>query len=177
MNEPSKGDKINEGILKEITGGDPIQARQLYSESIIFTPQFVGVLHQYLFEIKAQDDAWRRIRQVPFESKFVSNPSNNPDDFQFKKDKTLEGVTNGHQYLWGCWWKSQEKQRTWHDKRQRRKQYYRKRSDYLAKYMDECINITNDPNDRYAKELKNSFKEWYESSFDDKNPYKICMTS
>jgi hypothetical protein len=48
---------------------------------------------------------------------------------------------------------------------------YRKRSDYLTKYVDECIKKTNDPNDTLSKkEVKNSFKEWYESSFDDKTP-------
>ena len=33
MQEPSKGDRINEGIMKEITGGDPIQGRALFKDS------------------------------------------------------------------------------------------------------------------------------------------------
>lgn len=177
MNEPSKGDKINEGILKEITGGDPIQARQLYSESIIFTPQFKLVCcTNHLFEIKAQDDGtWRRIRQVPFESKFVSNPSNNPDDYQFKKDKTLEGkFTKWAPVFMGMLVEIARKNKG-HvvdcEKVMEASNSYRKRSDYLTKYIDECINKTNNPNDRLSKkEVKNSFKEWYESSFDDKTP-------
>ena len=38
MSEPSKGEKINEGIMKEITGGDPIQGRALFKEAITFIP-------------------------------------------------------------------------------------------------------------------------------------------
>ncbi len=177
MNEPSKGDKINEGILKEITGGDPIQARQLYSESIIFIPQFKLVCcTNHLFEIKAQDDGtWRRIRQVPFESKFVNNPSNNPDDKQFKKDKTLEGkLTEWAPVFMGMLVEIARKNKghvTDCKKVMEASDSYRKRSDYLTKYVDECINRTGDPNDTLSKkEVKNSFKEWYESSFDDKTP-------
>ena len=57
MNEPSKGDVINEGIMEEITGGDPIQARQLYKESITFIPQFnLACCTNTLFDIRSNDE-------------------------------------------------------------------------------------------------------------------------
>ena len=57
MQEPSKGDKINEGIMKEITGGDPIQARGLYKESETFIPQLkLAVCSNVLLEISSNDD-------------------------------------------------------------------------------------------------------------------------
>jgi P4 family phage/plasmid primase-like protien len=94
MQEPSKGDKINEGILKELTGGtDPIQARALFKDTITFIPQFkLVVCANVLPEIKAQDHGtWRRIRVVPFLSLFTENPVE--DDpfkpYQFKLDSTI----------------------------------------------------------------------------------------
>ena len=64
MQEPSKGDKINEGIMKEITGGDPIQGRALFKDTITFVPEFkLVVCTNTLFDIKSNDDGtWRRIR-------------------------------------------------------------------------------------------------------------------
>ena len=61
MQEPSKDAVINEGIMKELTGGDPIQARGLYSESEIFEPQFnLVVCTNNLFDIESNDDGtWK----------------------------------------------------------------------------------------------------------------------
>ncbi len=97
MQEPSKGDKINEGIMKEITGGDPIQGRALFKETITFIPQFkLVVCTNVLFEIPTNDDGtWRRIRLCDFVSKFIEEPYNNekfPKEnfpFQYKVDVKL----------------------------------------------------------------------------------------
>lgn len=80
MQEPSKGDKINEGIMKELTGGDPIQCRALFQDSITFTPQFkMCVCTNTLFDVVSNDDGtWRRMRVVEFKSKFTDKPYNDP---------------------------------------------------------------------------------------------------
>lgn len=93
MQEPSKGVKLNEGIMKELTGGDPIQARGLYSESEIFEPQFkLVVCTNNLFDIDSNDDGtWRRIRKCTFPSKFVDEGEHFEDEtpYVFMKDKSL----------------------------------------------------------------------------------------
>ena len=99
MQEPSKGDRINEGIMKEITGGDPIQGRALYKDTITFVPHFnLVVCTNTLFDIKSNDDGtWRRIRVCDFMSKFLENPYEDEDKFpkseyphQFKIDKKID---------------------------------------------------------------------------------------
>ena len=94
MQEPSKGVKLNEGIMKELTGGDPIQARGLYSESEIFEPQFnLVVCTNNLFDIESNDDGtWRRIRKCDFLAKFIDDGEIYNDDtpYVYIKDKSLK---------------------------------------------------------------------------------------
>ena len=94
MQEPSKDAVINEGILKELTGGDPIQARALYSDSEIFEPQFsLVVCTNALFDVKSNDDGtWRRMKLVDYVSKFISEGETHTDDtkYVFPKDKGLK---------------------------------------------------------------------------------------
>lgn len=73
INEPKEGDSLNEGVMKELTGGDEIVARQLHKESIRFKPQFkLAVATNHLYKISSQDDGtWRRFRIVPFQTRFV----------------------------------------------------------------------------------------------------------
>lgn len=96
MQEPTKGERVNEGVMKQLVSGiDPIQARGLYMQNAIsFYPQFKLVLcTNYLMEIKSNDHGtWRRIRAVPFQSLFTENPVENDllKPYQFKIDRTIE---------------------------------------------------------------------------------------
>ena len=89
VQEPEKAVKLNEGFMKELTGGDAITARTLFRESETYIPQYdVAVCANHLFEIASNDDGtWRRIRVIKFLSKFLYvHQWNDPefDDCQYK---------------------------------------------------------------------------------------------
>ena len=96
MQEPTKGERVNEGVMKQLVSGiDPIQARGLYMQNAVtFYPQFKLILcSNYLMEIKSNDHGtWRRIRVVPFQSLFTDKPVENDPlkPYQFKIDRTIE---------------------------------------------------------------------------------------
>ncbi len=76
LQEPGEDEKLNIGLLKELSGGDTILARALYKEPVEFKPQFKLVLVcNHLPNVPAQDfGTWRRIRVIQFMSKFCENP-------------------------------------------------------------------------------------------------------
>jgi putative DNA primase/helicase len=61
--------RLNEGLIKSLTGGDVITARFLYSEDFEFKPQFkLWLAANHKPVIRGTDYAiWRRIRLIPFE--------------------------------------------------------------------------------------------------------------
>jgi P4 family phage/plasmid primase-like protien len=173
MQEPSKDARINDGILKELTGGDTLQARSLYSEPISFVPQFnLVVCTNTLPEIMSNDDGtWRRIRICNFESKFVDEiTKDNKGPNVFLKDKHLKnklktwaptfaymlvqivfktkGVTNICDAVTSASSK------------------YRRSQDHISEFVNICIKETGNSSDRIGKkELSVQFKEWYLESY------------
>lgn len=81
--EPNEGARLNEGLLKQLSGEDPVTARRLYGDEFEFIPQFklwMATNHRPL--IRGTDDGiWRRIKMIPFAVQI-------PDE---KKDKHLAG--------------------------------------------------------------------------------------
>ncbi len=78
LQETNGDDKLNLGFIKSITGQDEIQVRPLYGEPFYYVPQFKLLLAcNHLPNIPDGGDGgvWRRIRVIPFEQKFVREPS------------------------------------------------------------------------------------------------------
>jgi P4 family phage/plasmid primase-like protien len=95
MQEPSKNMRINEGMMKQLSAGDPLQGRALYCDSETFDPQFkLVVCTNSLFDFNSNDDGtWRRIRKCDFESRFLDAEdfaSAEKDGKTFIKDKSLK---------------------------------------------------------------------------------------
>jgi putative DNA primase/helicase len=66
--ESDDGRRLNEALVKQLTGGDKITARFLHQEFFSFTPTFTTILTtNHKPEIRGTDHAiWRRVRLVPF---------------------------------------------------------------------------------------------------------------
>lgn len=173
MQEPSKGDKINEGALKELTSGtEPIRGRNLFSAPITFVPQMkLCVCTNEFLEVKTRDHAtWRRFRVVDFVSLFTDNPvEGDPEKpFQFKIDRKLKerfpewrevfmamlvdivlrtggSVTDCPMVL-----ESTNK--------------YKEREDHIAEFIRD--KIVMDPAGKIAKnEVSNEFNLWFQSNY------------
>jgi putative DNA primase/helicase len=92
--EAEDGHRLAESQIKQMTGGEKIQARVLYQDWFEYTPEFKVVLctnHKPV--IRGQDHAiWRRIRLVPFT---VTIPKDQQDkDLPEKLQKELPGILN-----------------------------------------------------------------------------------
>ena len=168
MQEPSKGDHINEGIMKEITGGDPIQGRALFKDTVTFVPQFkLVVCTNTMFDIKSNDDGtWRRIRVCDFKSKFTENPvTGDPDEpYQYKVDKSIEKKFES----WKLVFMSMLVDRAFEtqgnvedcDIVMAKSMNYREGQDYLTEFVKEKI-VPKDGCKVKKTELYETFKQWY----------------
>lgn len=81
VSEPEEGARLDEGLVKQLTGGDRVTARRLYAEEMEFAPEFkIWFATNHRPIIRGTDHGiWRRICIIPFSVKIT------PD----KVDKTL----------------------------------------------------------------------------------------
>ena len=67
--EPEEGERLQEGMIKEMTGGEKIMVRALHSDFIEIDPYFkLTISGNHKPDIRGTDDGiWRRVLLVPFD--------------------------------------------------------------------------------------------------------------
>ena len=167
MQEPGESEKLNIGLMKELSGGDRILARGLFKEPIEFKPQFKMIMTcNELPEVPSDDGGtWRRIRVIEYISRFLDNPDpNNPKEFPIDPDlveklerwsDTFISMIIDHHKKFDA--------KTLVEPMEVRiaTEGYKKNNDVIGQYVGEKIQNTGVPSDRLQlQKLFQDFKAW-----------------
>jgi len=177
MQESSKGDAVNEGVLKQLTSGtDTIQGRQLYASAPTrFIPQFKLVMCSNEFlDIRSMDGGtWRRMRVVNHVSRFVDNPDPRPEKHEFKKLTETE-IQRKMTPLWKRLFVSMLVARAFVTEGVVRdctmvteaSEAYKARQDLIGSFVAEKLADDAAAQSLKKEELSNVYKEWWSSTQD-----------
>jgi len=173
MQEPSKGDVIHEGPMKELVSGiEPITARGLFQDNVTFVPQFkLIVCANEFMGVKSQDHGtWRRIRVIPFNALFTDTPVyDDPDKpHQFAIDRHLTEKFP----VWRETFLAMLVDMAYNTNGQvedcpavlAASNSYRERQDYLAEFIRDKI-IRSQGSTVRKNDLGNEFKLWYSVNY------------
>lgn len=154
--EPNEGFRFDEGLIKQLTGGDKVTARFLYAEEFEYTPKFkiwVSTNHKPI--IRGTDDGiWRRLVLIPFD---VQIPEEKVDkDLKYKLLREAPAILNWMAegaYMW------MQEGLDMPEKLKEASKAYRNEMDVIEQFIeDECKRI--DDGKEKANELYELYKKW-----------------
>ena len=163
--EPNEGFRFDEGLIKQITGGDKVTARFLYAEEFEYTPKFkiwVSTNHKPI--IRGTDDGiWRRLVLIPFD---VQIPEEKVDkDLKYKLLREAPAILNWMAegaYMW------MREGLELPEKLKESSKAYRTEMDVIEQFIeDECKRV--DDGRVKANELYSVYKNWANEN----NAYKM----
>ncbi len=154
--EPTEGVRLNEGLIKQLTGGGKTTCRFLFGDEFEYTPEFkIWVATNHKPVIRGTDTGiWRRIRLIPFE---VNIPKDKVDkNLKYKLRKEMPLIMK-----WavdGCiMWQREGLEPP--DAVKKATDEYKGEMDILQSYMDACVEV--DYNSYVtAQDLYNSYVAW-----------------
>lgn len=166
--EPNEGARLNEGLIKQLTGGDPVTARKLYGEEFEFQPEFklwVSTNHKPI--IRGTDiGVWRRIHLIPFN---VQIPESKVDrQLKYKLEGELTGI-----FRWavdGCLLYRKEGLRMPKIMQDSVKEYHRE-MDVLSAFIEDCCTEGNGLSVQ-SSQLYAAYLKWAEQG----NEYTMSAT-
>lgn len=156
--EPTEGVRLNEGLLKQLTGGSKITCRFLYGDEFEYTPEFkIWVATNHKPVIRGTDiGIWRRIKLIPFE---VNIPKEKVDkNLKWKLRKEFPQIMRWA--VEGCI-KWQKDGITEPACVQDAVKEYKHEMDLLAGFIEQCVVIDYDCEDKVlASDLFRVYSKW-----------------
>jgi phage/plasmid-associated DNA primase len=188
MDEPNHDEKLNCGLMKQLSGGDSFSARDLFekgSQMQDHTPYFtLTILCNGLPALRHPDKAtWNRIKVIPFESTFVDGDKKCPDTYEeqlrdkcFPKDPNFTDKIPG--MLEALSWFLLQHRAGWPDEDGNRTEFlgpmggpakvqqatreYARQNDLVRQFIDTEYEQCDDLSKKVRQEsLWNHFKEWW----------------
>lgn len=156
--EPTEGVRLNEGLIKQLTGGSKITCRFLYGDEFEYTPEFkIWVATNHKPVIRGTDfGIWRRIKLIPFE---VNIPKSKVDkNLKYKLREEFPQIL-----AWaveGCvrWQKEGIEEP---DKVKDAIKEYQQEMDLIAGFMEQCLEIDYDCDEKITgNELFKIYSKW-----------------
>ena len=166
--EPNEGLRLNEGLVKQLTGGDKVTARKLYGNEFEFIPEFklwMGTNHKPI--IRGTDlGIWRRIRLIPFLVQIAEDKIDK--NLKVKLQNELTGILNWA--VEGCLlWKKEGLNIP--SAIQQATNEYKSEMDVISSWLSECCEVTW-ASDEKASDLYKSYSDWANEN----NEYKMSNT-
>ena len=161
VSEPEKNARLNEGLIKMVTGGDPVDARHLNKGFFTFLPDFkMTISGNHKPQVKdTSDGIWRRMQLVPWA---VTIPASEVDR---SLPETLKGEASGilNRLLEGlCDWRAEGLIEP--DAVRMATAAYRDQSDDLGRFLAATCEVGEDLPDRpirvKAKALFETYAAW-----------------
>lgn len=160
--EPTEGVRLNEGLVKQLTGGGKVTCRFLYGDEFEYEPEFkIWIATNHKPVIRGTDvGIWRRIRLIPFE---INIPAEKVDkNLKWKLRKELPQILK-----WavdGCI-KWQKEGLTLPTCVQSATQAYKAEMDMLAAFCESCVMIDYDTGESVAAtDLFSVYSSWASSN-------------
>ena len=159
-NEPNDNSRLNEGLVKQLVGGDITTARFLYGKEFEFKPVFkLWIATNYKLVVRGTDKGiWRRMIVIPFKQTFEEE----------KQDKNLTEklLQEAPQILgWmikGCL-KWQKIGLNAPDEIRKETASYKKEMDIVLKFITECIKEDKTKKAK-ASDVFKEYKMWARTS-------------
>lgn len=154
--EPTEGVRLNEGLVKQLTGGGKVTCRFLFGDEFEYSPEFkIWIATNHKPVIRGTDvGIWRRIRLIPFEVN-IEHP-----DKQLKYKMREEMPQIMRWAVEGCMMYQKEGLEP-PEAVQKSTEEYKSEMDLLATFMDACIVIDYTVKDAVpANELYSIYQAW-----------------